>query len=157
MPEDIKPVVIPPGQLPDTAKQPDGYFVLHDYMFPLEDPEKFPLEDDGAGPLRTPHFSVGDVLAWVLAKPKYFLKNPFRDTGGDIPGFTFHHLARGRRGSVNHRGERRLTLPDIERFVWRLHELGLITGIELQNAMEIVIAVARQYGAEFVVKYPKDS
>lgn len=158
----IRPVTIEPPAKPDMERRREGRYVLYDDMFPLEWPgKKYELENEAeAGRLRIPHFPTSQVAVWVLGKSADWMKHKLRTSRGpllvDGEEIHFRRLAHGRR-SAQGTAERRLTLPDCERFVLALQQNGDITGQELQRAMDIIVTLARQYGIEVPITDKKEA
>jgi hypothetical protein len=129
-------------------------YQLYDDQFPVEGSRKYAVADS-TNPLRIPHFSVQDVACWVFAgrvswlrhqlkgKPWKTVKGVTRSTPLLLKGkpLEFRQIIGGRGG------ERRFTLPDIERLAWALYERDDIDGYDLQRICRILIAVADQYKA----------
>lgn len=145
-PDKIEPVIIESSGTPDPLASP-FQFVLYDDMFSEEYLVKYELESPEIGALRRPHFTTAEVATWVFGKNLDWMKNQFRKGPLHVDGkeLQLRRLKYGRRSNKG-TGERRLTLPDCERLAWALYQRGDITGYQLQSAMEIIVAVARQHG-----------
>ncbi|MFF7198204.1 hypothetical protein ACFZAM_31410 [Streptomyces sp. NPDC008079] len=144
--ESTMPDVIEPQPLPQLGDPKTARWTLYDEDFSIEHRLKYALTESGH--LRIPHFTPTAVAEWVFGRDgnwaRYVLgprKSPLK-TGPHDPPLVFRRLAGGRLGGA---GERRLTLPDIERFAHALYRRGDIDGLVLQAAHEIVCRVAQQY------------
>ncbi|MEU6362258.1 hypothetical protein [Streptomyces albidoflavus] len=135
----MDPMIIEPQDSGRRADPERGRYLLHDAHFPIDARHEVA---DGHPPLRTPHFPIGDLGPWVFGKNPEWMRRRFKlDRPLLLQGepLRIRHLVGGRRS------ERRLTLADIERLAWALHERGDIDGIQLQRASQILVAVATQY------------
>lgn len=144
----IQPIIIEPEPLPRPGNPATNDYVLWDDQFPVETRARWAVKDPSR-PLRRPHFSVPQVGYWVFAWGEDWTKEVLRPARGDlelphIGTLTFRRLAKGR-SHANGEGERRLTLPDIERLIHALMQSGELEPIVAQNAMNVVFAVARQW------------
>lgn len=148
-----KPVIVDdPGDavLPSQIPKEDE-FLFYDGDFARESEPKYALADP-TQVLRHPHFSPPQVASWVFGRNAEWMRIQLTRLKPPVLNgqpLKFRRLAGGRGTRENGReGERRMTLPDVERYAWSLYAKGTIDGKELQNAINIVIAVARQYGVE---------
>jgi hypothetical protein len=144
----IKPIIIGPHPLPRPGNPNTNDWALHDQDFPLEHRAQYILKDP-TQVLRVPHFSLSQIAVWVFARDAEWIKHAFdpsRHGHLELPHIgrlEFRRLANGRNTTGG--GERRLTLPDIERLAHALYRRDDIDGITLMHAMETVFSVARQY------------
>ncbi|WP_133169170.1 DUF7229 domain-containing protein [Streptomyces sp. MH60] len=152
----VEPIIMDAqgSERPPTEPNRRRNYELYDYQFPVEGSPKYAVADP-TNPLRVPHFSVQDVACWVFAgrvswlrhqlkgKPWKPIKGATRTTPLLLKGkrLKFRQVVGGRGG------ERRFTLPDIERLAWALYERNDIDGYDLQRICRILAAVADQYKA----------
>ena len=145
--------------------------VLFDYQFPLDQspithyslggmreprprkahtkPTYVPMP--GHAPLRVPHLSTKEasllfgttVTSWVRSRISQYVdsNDMLRSKDGTIQ----LHLKRTVSGT-NPVGERRLTLPDIERVAYILYSHGQLDASAASDIVNACIAVARLYG-----------
>ncbi|MGA5598438.1 hypothetical protein ACPCSE_29810 [Streptomyces cellulosae] len=155
-PKPLEPIIVEPEDLSErTARPSRGQYLLYDHDFPVETDSKFAVSS-GAAPLRTPHFSVGEVACFAFAGDLEWLKRmlkgkPYRVATGATrtsplllngERLEFRSVARGGAASP-----KRYTLADIERLAWALYERGDIDGLEVQRVSQILLAIAQQYWA----------
>jgi hypothetical protein len=157
MPHLTEPVILEPRVNRRRANPLRGDFLLYDTDFELETSERYAVSE--GDPLRLPHFSQGEVAAWVFGKNAEWLRHrikgkPWRNktASGYTPLQYKPLLLQGKplefrqvkgRGATSK--ERRLTLADCERLAWALYESNDIDGVTLQRASEVLIAVAQLY------------
>jgi hypothetical protein len=149
----LEPVIVEPKDLAQRKARPEhGEFLLYDGDFPLETDPKYVVEPPSL-PLRVPHYPASQVADWVFGQTTDWIKNqlkgkPYRLASGQLritpltlggQELEFRIIPRGRTG------ERRFTLPDIERLAWALYERNDIDGKQLQGATQIIMAVANQH------------
>ena len=144
----MEPIIIEPEPLPSHGNPDTGDWALHDADFPQEHRPRYDVR--GQDRLRRPHFSISQISTWIFARDDQWIKHAFDPKRRGplvlphVGELEFRRLVNGR-SSPEGGGERRLTLPDIERLAFALHQRGDIDSITLQNAIETLLSVARQY------------
>ncbi|MFE0490186.1 DUF7229 domain-containing protein [Streptomyces griseoaurantiacus] len=154
MPKPLAPLIAEPKDDPTPPSRP-GDYLLYDEDFPVDtNPRYAPLQPGRK--LHTPHFPVSEVARLAFADRINWLRHQLkgkpwtdamqraRSTPLLLQGkpLTFRTVA-----SAHPSGERRFTLPDIERLAWALYERHDIDGHDLQRITRILAAVADQYHA----------
>ncbi|MDQ1041424.1 hypothetical protein QFZ75_007926 [Streptomyces sp. V3I8] len=141
--DDTNPIIIEPYVDTRKADPKKNIFILYDEDF-LEETDPRRQSTDPDRPLRQPHFSIGEIGPWVFGRNVHWLRNETKNHPLMLNGkrLVFRFTTGGRGG-----GERRLTLPDIERLAWALFQGKRIDGVVLQRATQILSSVAHQHGA----------